>query len=493
MPGLVVAVILGFSLLLVHFTLRSRPMPPKHPLNVDDHLPLPWLAQTSAVFSLTALFGGYFGVAVTLGLPALIGLACGTVLGLFIVRRWINSKLGDTREEQSFEYFLSRILEGEKANRTVFVLFIAGFLCVYATSELLILRELAKVALGLTSEQATLLAFGLAIMGYFYVLHGGYMAVFRTDVVQLLLVGIMAVASGVVVIASYSQVGWADRLWPRPGFWQLPLLGSGGLLYVYHFIIAAITGLGLILCSPDTWKRVFQVNRTNRKPIVRVLTFVGVGILPYLVLFPVAITLSLNVDRTVRRSFTLPPALSDNRVFVAAALGLISSFLSSFNSAMLASVHLGIMLRRSSLQETDKETDSEELPFYRLMMTVLIVICGLFVVGIGLFSHPQWIGFTNPWVLGNIVTGVAAAITGVLIGTAGNISRLPKLTLQWILALGTVGWFIYFLHSPGFSPTPTIDCINTVPAAVLVCLTTAILSKLSIIGGRIYAGPGRDN
>jgi hypothetical protein len=490
MPGLVVAVILGASLLLVHFTLRSQPLPPKHPLNVDDHLPLPWLAQTSAVFSLTTLFGGYFGVAVALGLPALMGLACGTVLGLFIVRRWINSKLGDTPDERTFEYFLSRILEGDKANRTVYVLFIAVALCLYATSELLILRELAKVGLGLSSEQATLLAVMLAVVGYFYVLRGGYMALFRTDVVQLLQVGFMAIASSIFLIASQSQVGWTSRLWPRPGFWELPLLGSGGVLYVYHFIIGIITALWVLLPSPDTWKRVFQVNRTERKPVVRALTLVGVGILPYLVLFPVAITLSLNVDRSVRRSFTLPPALSDNRIFVAAALGLIASFLSSFNSAMLASVHLSLMLQRS----TDREKiDSEELRFHVLMMVVLVFICLLFGAGVRLFSNPQWIGFTNPWVWGNMLTGAGAAITGVQIGTSGNISRLPKFCLQWILALAAVGWFIYFLNSPGFSPLPTIDCMNTVPAAVLVCLVTALLSKLSIMGGRIYARPSSNN
>lgn len=490
MPGLVVAVILGASLLLVHFTLRSQPMPPKRPLNVDDNLPLPWLAQTSAVFSLTALFGGYFGIAVALGLPALMGLACGTVLGLFIVRRWINSKLGDIPEERTFEYFLSRILEGDRANRTVYVLFIALALCLYATSELLIFRELAKVGLGLNSEQATLLAVMLAVVGYFYVLRGGYMAVFRTDVVQLLLVGFMAIAASVFLIVSTSQVGWTSRLWPRPGFWELPLLGSGGLLYVYHFIIGTITALWVLLPSPDTWKRVFQVNRTERTPIVRALTLVCVGILPYLVLFPIAITLSLNVDRSVRRSFTLPPALSDNRIFVAAALGLIASFLSSFNSAMLASVHLGIMLKRS----TDREQiESEELRFHVLMMVVLVFICLLFGAGIGLFSNPQWIGFTNPWVWGNMLVGGGAAITGVMVGTFGNISRLPRFTLQWILAAGTVGWFIYFLQSPGFSPVPTIDCMKTVPAAVLVCIATAILSKALVLGGQMHAGTPKDN
>lgn len=483
MPGLIVAVVLGFSLLLVHYTLRSQPMKPGRPLNVDDDLPLPWLAQTSTVFSLTALFGGYFGVAVALGLPAVSGLACGTVLGLFVVKHWIDSTLRGT-EKPRFEDFLSKILSGDATNRTVYVLALAGCQCVFAASELLILRELARVALGLKSEQATLFAVALAILGYFYVLHGGYMALFRTDVVQLLLVGSMAIAASVFLIASHSQVGWATRLIPRSGFWELSWLGSGGFLYIYHFFIAAVTGLGVILSSPDAWKRIFQVNRQERKPIVRVLTFLGVGILPYLVLLPVAITLSLNVDRSVKRSFTLPPVLSDNRIFITAALGLIASFLSSFNGAVLGSVHLGIMLSRKV-----KDADSEQLRFYVLMMTVLSVVCLLFVAGVSLFSNPRWIGFTNPWVLGNMLTGFGAAIAGVQIGAVGNISRMPKYSLQWILALGTIGWFIYFIQSPGFSKTPTIDAIKTVPAAIAVCSATAILTRLMVVGGKKYARP----
>ena len=53
MAGLVVAALLGLSLFIVHFSLRARPMPKDYPLNVDEGLPLPELAQSSTVFSLT--------------------------------------------------------------------------------------------------------------------------------------------------------------------------------------------------------------------------------------------------------------------------------------------------------------------------------------------------------------------------------------------------------------------------------------------------------
>jgi hypothetical protein len=483
MPGFIVAVVLGFSLLLVHITLRSQPMPASRPLDVDEHLPLPWLAQTSTVFSLTALFGGYFGVAVALGLPAVTGLACGTVLGLFAVRRWIVSTL-EAANQTRFEDFLSNILSGDSTNRSVYAFGLIACQCLFATSELLILRELARVALGLKAEHATLLAVGLAILGYFYLLYGGYIALFRTDVVQLLLVGFMAVAASVFLIAKRAEVGWITSLSPRSGFWELPWLSSHTLVYGYHFLIGTITGLGVILSSPDAWKRIFQVNRMGQKPVVRVLTFLAVGIVPYLVLLPVAITLSLNVDRSVRRSFTLPPALSDNKVFIAAALGLISCFLSSFNGALLGSVHLGIILNRKI-----KKVESEELRFYVLTMIALAVICSLFVGGIGLFTNPRWLGFTNPWVLGNMITGFGAAIAGVQIGSLGKVYRMRKHWLEWILTFGTIAWFIYFIQSPGFAKTPTIDAIKTVPVAIAVCAGTALLTRIAMIGGRKNARP----
>lgn len=467
MPGLVVAVLLISSLLLVHLSLRARPMPKERPLDVDEGLPLPELCQSSTVFSLTALFGAYFGIALALGLPALAGLAFGTVLGLLLIRYWISK----TRPER-FETFLFGILKGNKRNAVVYAFVISTAQCVYAASELLILQELARIALGLKAEQATLLAIGVGLIGYFYMLFGGYTALFRTDVVQLVLVSLMAIVSGAVLIISHSQVGWTARLLPGSGFWELPLLGSSGWLYLYHFIIAAVMALAFLLASPDTWKRVFQVNKRRSRPSVRVLTFVSVGILPYVLLLPFAATISVNPDGPVKKGIMLSPSLSGSLVFVAAALGMVASFLSSFNSALLASVHVQLLLRRKKVGVT-----AEEAGFYWRMVTVLLTICLLFFGARAIFS--------NPWLLGNLLMGAYAAIAGVLIGTRGDVSRLPENGLQWIFAIGIVGWFLYFLSSPGFSKVPTIRSVNTVPVGVCVLFTTALLSKLFIfVGGR---------
>lgn len=474
MPILLVAGLLISSLLLVYYSRRARPMPVERPLDVDEHLPLPEFGQASTVFSLTALFGAYFGIALVLGLPALIGLAFGTVLGLFLIRYWI-----DRYKPDRFETFLFGLLQGNEKNAVVYALTISVVQCAYATSELLILRELARAALGLKSEHATLLAIGVAIMGYFYVLLGGYLALFRTDVLQFVLVSLLAVVSGTFLLIRTLPAGWTTRLLPRPGYWELPFIESGAGLYVYHFAIATVMGLGLLLASPDTWKRVFQVSRRGNRPAVRFLTFVSVGVMPYVVLLPFAITIGLIADGgSARKSIVFSASVPGNLLFVAAALGLIASFLSSFNSALLASVHMGLMLVRKTVGER------REMPrFYWFMAAVLLLIFFLFK------AVPSLTG--NAYLLGNYLLGAYALITGVQIGTRGNISHLPEHSLLLLSVFGLAGWSTYFVSAGGLPEVPALSQVNMVPAGVLLFFSVALLCHFLTIGGRKNARRNR--
>ena len=490
MAGLVVAALLGLSLFIVHFSLRARPMPKDHPLNVDEGLPLPELAQSSTVFSLTGLFGAYLGIAIALGLPAFAGLAFGTVLGLFVVRYWIDSTLRNApSEKKRFETFLSRLLESNgKRNATTYAFMLSGAQCVYATCELLIFRELARAALGLRPEQATLLAIGVGLMGYFYVLFGGYMAVFRTDVVQLGLVSVMAVVCSAVLLYHYPWAEWTTKLLPRPGFWEPPFLAPGPWLYPVHFVIGGVMGLGQMLASPDTWKRVFQVSKTRRRPGIRVAILICVGTLPYLVLLPIAVAISLNTDGPIRKGVAQARAVADNRVFAVAAVGIVASFLSAFTSALLASVHVQLMLRRKRLGDK-----LEEAGFYWRMVAALVTVGVLFVGALYTFIDPSPNKFNNPWLLGNMLMGAYAAIAGVQAGTRGDISRLPRNSLLLIFGVVISGWLLYFFNSPGFTREPKIESVNTVPIGVGFFFVTALLSRLFIFGGRKYARNRRDD
>lgn len=465
MPGLLVGIILIASLLLVHFSLRAQPLPKDYPLDVDEGLPLPEAGQASTVFSLTALFGAYFGIALLLGLPALTGLAFGTALGLFLIRYWIG-----IHRPKTFESFLFGILRGSTRNATVYTLAISSVQWAYATSELLILREIAKVSFGIRPEHATLLAISVGIIGYFYVLFGGYMAVFRTDVLQFVLVGGMAIIFSAFLLSPNLPIGWGSRLLPRPGYWEIPLVGSRALLYSYHFVIGAVMGLGLLAASPDAWKRVFLVSRKKGKTRIRFLLLVIVGMIPYLMLMPFAITIGPVPDGEVNTGLMFSKLLTNDLLFIAAVLGLVASFLSAFDSALLASVHIWLMLQRKKAP-----MDSEMSRFHWLMVTALLTIFSL---------YSALTAFSNPYLLANLLLGVYALIAGVQVSTQGDISRLPDNSLLWVYVLGSVAWFLYFTSAIGLPKIPTTYQINTVPGGVLFFFITTFACKLLIIGGR---------
>src|ERR1051325_2402189 len=124
MPGAFVAIVLITSLVLARLSMGKSRRVPGRPLDVDEGLWLPELAQSSTVFSLTALFGAYFAIASTLGLPALLGLAFGTVLGLFLDAYWINTTYWNKEEPQNrhFEGFLFRLLKDNGNNAVAYTL-----------------------------------------------------------------------------------------------------------------------------------------------------------------------------------------------------------------------------------------------------------------------------------------------------------------------------------------------------------------------------------
>ncbi len=464
MPGLLVGIFLIGSLLLVHFSLRSQPLPQDEPLDVDEGLPWPEAGQASTVFSLTALFGAYFGITLLLGLPALIGLGFGTALGLVIIRHWI-----DARKPGRFEPFLFGMLEGSHRNALIYALVVSGLQFAYATSELLILREIARVSLGAKPEQATILAVGVAIIGYFYVLFGGYMAVFRTDVVQFVMVTAMAVIFGIVLLGPERPMVWTALTVPRSGYWTLTFVDSRLLLYLYHFAIATVMAIGLLAASPDAWKRVFMVSRKKNNATVRFTTFLIVGVVPYLMLLPFALAIGSIPDGPVDTGQIFSSLLKGNVIFIAAALGLVASFLSSFNSAILAGVHVALMFRR-----TRSFLVPEISRFHWLMVAALLTVFFLF---------RSLVSFSNPYILGNLLLGPYALVAGIQIGTrGGDISSLPENSLTWIAVIGLVGWFVYFVSS-GIPHVPTTYQINSVPAGVLFFFLALLACRILMKGG----------
>jgi Na+/proline symporter len=464
--GLLVATSLVAALLLVHFSIRKQPMPEERPLDVDIGLPLPEVGQASTIFSLTALFGAYLGIHLLLGLPALLGLATGTVLALLLIRSWIAKTGAD-----SFDSFLYGFLGTNQGNSTVLAFGLSAIQCAFAASELLILKDVVDLCLGMRSDHATLLVVALGVIAYFYVLFGGYMAVFRTDVLQFLLVTGMALLTFSLALLQGSVSLSGSGLLPRPGYWDLPLNSPRPVLYLYHFILGLVMGLGFLLASPDAWKRVFLVSSANRQHEKRFTIFAAVGAAPFLVLIPIAAWSRRIPDGAISIDQMWSGVLASSTLFVATALGLVASFLSAFNGAVLSSVHVGLVARRRI-----SKVPSELSRFNWLMVATLVTIFFL-------FAAMRSLG--NPYLLANVLMGPYASVAGVLVAANGRLTRIPDGSMLWIITIGLAAWFIYVAGTLGMPTTPTTYQVNTVPGGVLLFAASAGVCKANIaMGGR---------
>lgn len=458
MVGLAVATSLIASLLLVHVTSQRQPMPRTRPLDVDAGLPLPELGQASTVFSLTALFGAYLGIHLLLGLPALLGLACGTVLALVTIRHWILR-----RRDQTFDEYLFALFGGTERSALVLAVGLSGIQCAYACSELLILQSVADRVLGLQSEHAALLAVILGVMAYFYVLFGGYAAVFRTDVLQFVLVATMGAATLAFSVIDVPPRSWASVVLPRPGYWTMTLTSWRPALFAYHFLIGGIMGLGFLLASPDAWKRVFLVSREHENDGKRFYVFAAVGTAPFLLLVPMAKMTKILPDGPLDPSAMWSGALAGSGLFVATTVALIGSFLSAFNGALVSAVHVGLVMRRRL-----KHVRSERARFHWLMASALLAIMFLFAA---LRSHG------NPYFLANLLLGPYAICSGVLLGTRGGVDEMPDGSLMWLFVVTNVAWFAYFMSASASLAIPTTYQLNTVPGGAMLFALTALASR----------------
>ena len=471
MAGVIVAAALIGSLLLVHFSLQWWPLPHSKPLDVDYGLPLPEVAQASTVFSLTALFGAYLGIYLLLGIPALLGLGAGTTAGLLVIRRWIG------KHPSKFETYLEAVLGDKRRNAEVLAFSLALVQCGFAASELVILKNFVASSLALTDAQANLMAIALALIGYFYVLFGGYMAVFRTDLLQFCLVASMILVFLVILVSRHGTINVTgmsllSHVAPRKGYWTIPRVSApAALSYFYHFMIAGFMGFGFLLASPDAWKRVFLVSPGNKAKHWRFAVFTAVGIAPFLLLIPIGSLVRHIPDGPFDARTMWAGIAARETIFIAMASGLVASFLSAFSGALVVSVHVTLIAGRKI------QRSPAELPrFHWLMVSALLMV-------VLLYSALQ--SYANPYVLGTFLLGPYAILGGVMLGCRGAADSVPDGSLFWILMIGLILWLMYF-GSHGSTSVPSTFDANAVPWGVLLGVLTAVACKTLLILKRWY-------
>ena len=456
-----VGLFLASTLLVVHFTsTRHNPLKTYRPLD-DDDVPFPAAGQASTVFSLSVLFGCYAGIFLLVGAAAIVGVTAGTATALFL----IYLTRGNHRE--GYESFL------EERQRT---LGDAGMLAYFvqltqvglAVSELVFLRVLLITAFDIAPGMATMITLGVAFIGYCYCLIGGYNAVFRTDILQLIMIGIMC---GVLIYGLLLQTTLHDFLHTaamhirhKRQYWSAGVTRPGAIEAVLDFATGFAAGCTFLLASPDTWKRVYIVSRPRRGRRRSMILLAAAAALPFLAVTPLILSLPplpfgpINPQVFVSRLARTPLLLD------AALLGVIASFLSAFDSALISAMHLNLLSRRSA-----DPIFEEASRFRNLGGLQFLFIAVLFLVAIG---------FGNPALMATILMGTYAIAGGLILGTRGGTRSLPYGAVPSIIIVAFTAWFALILPDRAHFDVARSSDINFVPASATEFLATTAVALL---------------
>ncbi|MBV8517658.1 MAG: hypothetical protein JO197_09685 [Acidobacteria bacterium] len=455
---LTVAIVLFFvtTLLIVQVAIRNRPLKLYRPLD-DDDVPFPAAGQASTVFSLAALFGCYPGIFLLIGGIGFVGVAGGSAAALLLIRA------AQAGHEGGYETFLEDFRDRFRDTGTFFfALFILqiGF----AISELVFLRVVLLLAFGLSPSTASYAALAVAVVGYCYCLTGGYNTVFRTDIVQLLTVAGMcllllgALATSLSLPEFLTAAG--AKMVHHGGYWTAGFFRWSWVERILDFSSGFLLGFAFLLVSPDTWKRVYIVSRVPSRRGISLL-FVAAAF-PFVAITPLVLALP-NLPHGVVDPTVFLQRLAGNRILLGATLiGVFASFLSSFDSALIAATHVSLLSARRARPAL------EELDRFRYLAALHFVIVSLvFVIG----SR-----FGNPGIMATILMGTYPVLGGLLIGTRAGTRNLPSGAFGLVFLLGCVAWIVFTMSDEmRFEVGRTTD-LNFVPAAGCVLLASAAMS-----------------
>ncbi len=466
MIGIVAGAFLVGMLILVHFSSRRRPIPSQRPLNVDRGLDLPWAGHASNVFSLTALFGGYIAILIVLGLPALFGIAIGSVLAILFMRNAII-RSGHT----SFhEFLVSRRFSVSEQGNGFYWLLLTITQIGFAASEVFILREIAVHAFNMTTGYANIFAGSVALIGYFYCLLGGYFAVFRTDVVQLFFMATMCVIACVYAFAQLPGMTPSSQnplLSPLlPTVWCFGLKMLEDLHHLLNFLVGLVAGSSLLLSSPDTWKRIFLTSVHSGRGKYSFWILVFSGMIPFLLILP-SVALMPPQSLLDPRVFESLAIATQHRVFLfAITLGMMASFLSTFDSALISATHL--LLARSEVR-AGAENAGLARYHYLLGGSCIAAVAGAFM----LLKE-----VSNPYFIGLVLLGCYSILGGTIVGTSGLGKPKPGRGFAWGGAVAIVSWFLIIVSYDDVLTRALPGQMTAIPAASLFFLIAMASAKI---------------
>ena len=439
-------------------------------IDEDDDLPLPWLGHASSVFSLTALFGTYLAILLLFGLSAAGGLTVGSVLALFYLRSVCLAS-----EEDCFDSFLrSRAFSVRRADNLIFWSLLVITQIGLAVSELVIFRDMGIRALELAPEHATALAFFVSLVGYYYCLIGGYAAVFRTDIVQIVLVAVMACVVGIHLLLYPPSFAGLGDLEIDHFSRVIESIQTSSFAWIYEpakMVIGLIMGFGFLIANPDSWKRVFLTTSTGNRKRSSFLMLILAGSAPFLLLAPLGAYIPSEVllmDEPFAQFFSK----ADWFVSTAILLGTAAAFLSTFDGALVVSTHVGLLHLWK-----DQDGSRKKSSYGFAVATVYLVV---FCATVALASAVQ-----NPYLLANILLAPFAVMAALVLGTKGMSKPLRSEVPLWLSFVLTAAMTLHVLAVEQVLEKPTIEQVLTAPwgAFIFLVLTSVCWLTLAVSRG----------
>ena len=463
--GLILGSFLLSILLLVHFSSQRRPLSSEAPLDVDDNLPAPWAGYASSAFSLSGIFGAFLGMFLILGWSAMLGIAIGVILSLVMVRSAITRANPETFEE----FLRKRRFCTVQSCHLLLWLFLGLAQLWFAASELVLLREISIRGLGLGPRHATALALSIALIVYFYCLLGGYDAVFRSDVVQFAGMATMCIWIAYLSLTSPDiSIPVDQHMAPPREFWSFGIIMSRPWKLALNMAISIPIGATGLLGTPGTWKRVFLALRRGSKYNSFAILVVA-GVLPFALLSPVLWRLRNSITQELPLDFLF--TLGDSRAFsLALLIGMISAFMSAFNSSIVVASH--IFMTKPTPQGNSPLSG---LDMYRISLCIgfaLIIVTSLTVFNQG----------ANPYIIGNFMVGPFCILGGLILGTSFLERPFSGQGLFGIVLAFLVGWFAYMANlvlKTNTGSSASISQVESMPVGTLLFVLTAGIAWLS--------------
>jgi hypothetical protein len=482
--GLMVFIFLVALLLISISPIKQWKLSPDNPLD-EDRLRWAEAGYGSATVSLNCLFGASPAILLLIGFTCFAGIVLGVVGGLLIIQMWID-RYNYSKDPPGFQYLLFNLRPFESpavnlAFSTLLVFCQAGL----AVAEMVLLHHVFSVGLGFSQPHATVATWAAACVAYYYCLFGGYQALFRADLLQYIFI----VAMGLVIIwllwrETHSPTTILEAVRAAPNPTRILMARHPHLRRLFELLGGFALGTMPVLAAPDAWKRVLIVSRRTSKAAPRrrkarlfagpiamslrsaPLRLLAAAAVPLVLILPLLTRvrghgLKEHFSFPIRELFALAPPIGVGFIL----LGMIATFMSTFDGALLSATHILI-----GLGVLPNQAARGGLGRYRVIFGLLFACTFPLLI-------PLVAWLPNPYSPGALLVVPFAVVSGLLLGTSFGRRRATS-AMIYVLCPALAFWVFLALQYL-VSPASATDPYAAVPLVSFGCCAYFVVAATS--------------